>query len=141
MFFRTITTAAALAATLATMPAVGAQAAELSPWSQGELKEMDAAGYGAPVDALTFEGAAAQGQTGQVVLTIPADGAYALIGSCGGDCTDIGLILQQNGATVAEGVTGFHATLKPGAYQLMIGFDNCKAAQCRYVVRAYRVKS
>ena len=131
-------TAAALAVTLGLIG--GAAQAAPSAWASGQLKDMDAAGYGAPAPGMTFEGAVAQGSDGRVTLTIPAAGSYALIGSCGEDCTDIGLILQQDGKTVAEGVTGFHAELKPGAYQLMIGFDNCKAAQCRYVVRGYQPK-
>ena len=118
-----------------------AMAAATSDWANAQLKDMDTAGFGAPIDGMTFEGAVAQGKTGQVAVTIPAAGTYALVGSCGEDCADIGLILQQNGQTVAEGVTGFKAALKPGAYVLNIGFDNCKSAQCRWVVRAYRPKS
>jgi hypothetical protein len=114
-------------------------AAPLSDWASSQLKEMDAAGFGQPVDGLTFEGAAAQGHDGQTPVTISAEGKYSVVASCGEDCTDIGLILQQNGQIVAEGISGFKGVaLKPGAYQLLIGFDNCKAAQCRYVVRAYK---
>ena len=111
-----------------------------SDWAQSQLKEMDGAGFGQPVDGLTFEGSAPQGQTGKVTVTIPAEGHYALVASCGEDCADIGLILQQNGQTVAEGDPGFKAALKPGDYVLNIGFDNCKSAQCRWVVRAYQAK-
>ena len=124
----------------ATALIAGAALAAPSDWAAAQLKEMDGAGFGAPVADLTFEGAVPQGKTGQTTITIPAQGAYALVASCGEDCADIGLILQQNGQTVAEGVTGFKATLKPGAYQLMVGFDNCKSAQCRWVVRAYQPK-
>ncbi|HWE47837.1 MAG TPA: hypothetical protein VG407_17595 [Caulobacteraceae bacterium] len=127
---------------LAALIAGAAAAAPAAPsdWANAQLKEMDAAGFGAPVDGLTFEGAALQGKTGEVKVSIPADGKYALVASCGEDCADIGLILQQNGQTVAEGDPGFHAQLKPGDYVLMIGFDNCKTAQCRWVVRAYQPK-
>ncbi len=127
--------AGAVAALIAT-----AAFAAPSDWAAAQLKEMDGAGFGAPVADLTFEGAAPQGKTGETTVTIPAEGRYALVASCGEDCADIGLILQQNGQTVAEGVTGFKAVLKPGAYQLIIGFDNCKSAQCRWVVRAYQPK-
>jgi hypothetical protein len=119
----------------------GAALAAPSDWATGQLKEMDGGGFGRPVDGMTFEGSAPQGQNGQVAVTVPAEGSYALVASCGEDCADIGLILQQNGRTVAEGVTGFKADLKPGAYVLNIGFDNCKSAQCRWVVRAYTPKN
>jgi hypothetical protein len=130
---------ALVAGAFVALMASGATAAP-SDWANGQLKEMDGAGFGQPVDGLTFEGAADQGKTGEVKLTIPADGKYALVASCGEDCADIGLILQQNGQTVAEGDPGFHAALKPGDYVLLIGFDNCKTAQCRWVVRAYQPK-
>jgi hypothetical protein len=131
---RTILVALAISALTAT----AASAAPLSDWAQGQLKEMDASGFGQAAPGLTFEGAVTQGQEGQVTVAIPAAGKYALVGSCGEDCTDIGLILQQGGKTVGEGVTGFRKDLQPGSYGLKIGFDNCKAAQCRYVVRVYR---
>jgi hypothetical protein len=54
------------------------------------------------------------------------------------DCGDIGLILNRDGKPVAEGVTGFKSQLAAGDYELKIGFDACKEAQCRYVVRVYR---
>ncbi|HEY3814669.1 MAG TPA: hypothetical protein VGL66_15720 [Caulobacteraceae bacterium] len=116
----------------------GAALAAPSDWASSQLKDMDSAGFGQAVDGMTFEGSVAQGQDGKVAVTVPAEGRYALVASCGEDCTDIGLILQQNGQTVAEGVSGFKAALKPGAYVLNIGFDNCKSAQCRWVVRAYK---
>jgi hypothetical protein len=117
----------------------GSAVAAPSPWAQGQLKEMDAGGFGQPVEALTFEGAVPGGQEGQVSVTIPAAGDWALVGSCGEDCTDIGLILdRKDGSNAAQGVSGFKAVLQPGTYDLHIGFDRCKEAQCRYVIRAYR---
>ena len=129
---------AAAAAALVATAAPGLAIAAPSDWATAQLKEMDGAGFGRPLADLTFEGSAPQGKNGQVAVTIPAQGQYALVASCGEDCADIGLILQQNGQTVAEGVSGFKADLKPGAYVLNIGFDNCKSTQCRWVVRAYR---
>jgi hypothetical protein len=125
-------------AALATLAASAALAADPSAWAQGQLREMDAAGYGAPAPGLTFEGTVPKDQDGQVSVTIDAAGTYALVGSCGEDCADIGLMLQQDGKTVAEGVTGFKTALQPGRYVLLVGFDNCKTPQCRYVIRGYR---
>ena len=133
--FGKVLMAGALAALIA-----GTASAAPSDWAGAQLKEMDGAGFGQAVDGITFEGAVTQGKTGQINVTIPTAGKYALVASCGEDCADIGLILQQNGQTVAEGDPGFRAQLKPGDYVLMIGFDNCKTAQCRWVVRAYQPK-
>jgi hypothetical protein len=127
------------AAVVACVAAGAAQAAPVSPWAQGQLKEMDAGGFGHPVEALTFEGAVPGGQEGAVSVTIPSAGDWALVGSCGEDCTDIGLILdRKDGSNAGQGVSGFKAALQPGTYDLHIGFDRCKEKQCRYVVRAYR---
>jgi hypothetical protein len=130
----------ALAAIVATACVAGTASAAggSSAWASAELKAMDAAGFGRAVESLTFEGVAASGETGRVTVTVGEAGTYRFVGSCGEDCTDIGLILQKDGATAAEGVTGFKATLQPGAYVLNVGFDNCKEARCRYVVRAYK---
>jgi hypothetical protein len=108
-----------------------------SQWAQPQLKEMDAA-FGQPINGLTFEGAAAKGDVGVVKVTVPASGRYAFVGSCGEDCGDIGLILDREGKPVAQGVTGFKSALDAGDYELKIGFDACKEAQCRYVVRVYK---
>jgi hypothetical protein len=98
---------------------------------------MDAT-FGQPIEGMTFEGAAPSGEAASVKVTVPAGGRYAFVGSCGGDCVDIGLILNHDGKPVAEGVTGFKSALPAGDYELKIGFDACKEAQCRYVVRVYR---
>jgi hypothetical protein len=124
-------------AALACLLAAG-QAAAQSSWAQPQLKEMDAAAFGQPVEGLTFEGAVPRGEAGSVKISVPAGGRYAFVGSCGGDCVDIGLILNRDGKPVAEGVTGFKSMLAAGAYELKIGFDECKEAQCRYVVRVYK---
>jgi hypothetical protein len=123
---------AALACAFATAPALAQ-----SEWAAPQLKEMDAV-FGQPVDGLTFEGAAPSGQVGVVKVTLPAAGRYAFVGSCGGDCVDIGLILDRGGKPVAQGVTGFKSALAAGEYELKIGFDRCEEAQCRYVVRVYK---
>ncbi len=123
-------------AALACLLAAG-QAAAQSSWAQPQLKEMDAT-FGQPVEGLTFEGAAPSDAAASVKVTVPAGGRYAFVGSCGGDCVDIGLILNRDGKAVAQGVTGFKSTLGPGDYELKIGFDECKEAQCRYVVRVYK---
>ncbi len=107
-----------------------------SAWAVAQLKDMDAA-FGKPVEGMTFEGAVPKGATGAIKLSLPAGGRYAVVGACGGDCTDIGLILDKDGKAVAQGVTGFKSTLPAGEYELKVGFDNCKDAQCRYVVRVY----
>jgi hypothetical protein len=120
--------------------AIFASGAQASDWAASQLKEMDAYGFGAAVDGMTWEGSVATGQSGKVDIVVPAAGKYALVGSCGEDCTDIGLILDQGGKTLAQGVTGFRVELAPGSYSLLVGFDNCKSAQCRYVVRAYQSK-
>jgi hypothetical protein len=108
-----------------------------SEWAAPQLKEMDAV-FGQPVEGLTFEGIAPAGQVGVVKVTLPAAGRYAFVGACGGDCVDIGLILDHAGKSVAQGVTGFKSSLDAGEYELKIGFDQCKEAQCRYVVRVYK---
>lgn len=122
---------AALACLVAAAPALAQ-----SEWAAPQLKEMDAV-FGQPVEGLTFEGSAPTGQIGVVKVTLPAAGRYAFVGACGGDCVDIGLILDRDGKSVAEGVTGFKSALEAGEYELKIGFDQCKEAQCRYVVRVY----
>jgi hypothetical protein len=123
---------AALACLFAAAPALAQ-----SEWAAPQLKEMDAV-FGQPVDGLTFEGSAPSGQIGVVKVTLPAGGRYAFVGACGGDCVDIGLILDRDGKPVAQGVTGFKSALAAGEYELKIGFDQCKEAQCRYVVRVYK---
>ncbi len=115
----------------------GAPAVAESDWANPQLKEMDAV-FGQPIDGLTFEGAVPSGGIGAVKIAVPASGRYAFVGACGGDCVDIGLILNHDGKPVAEGVTGFKSKLAAGDYELKIGFDSCKEAQCRYVVRVYR---
>jgi hypothetical protein len=116
---------------------VAAPALAQSEWAAPQLKEMDAV-FGQPVEGLTFEGSAPAGQIGTVKVTLPAAGRYAFVGACGGDCADIGLILDHDGKSVAEGVTGFKQTLAAGEYELKVGFDQCKETQCRYVVRVYK---
>lgn len=133
--FRRLSLAAAFAAV-----AAAAFAQTPSDWASSQLKEMDAYGFGGAVDGMTWEGSAANGQAGKIEVKIPAKGTYALVGSCGEDCTDIGLILDQGGKTIAQGVTGFRQPLEAGSYTLLVGFDNCKSQQCRYVVRAYQTK-
>jgi hypothetical protein len=123
-------------AALAGLLAVGPALAQ-SQWAQPQIREMDAA-FGQPIEGLTFEGAAPSGDIGVVKVTVPASGRYAFVGSCGGDCVDIGLILNRDGKPVAQGVTGFKSALPAGDYELKIGFDACKEAQCRYVVRVYK---
>ena len=123
---------AAVACLFAAVPALAQ-----SEWAAPQLKEMDAV-FGQPVDGLTFEGSAPAGQIGTVKVTLLAAGRYAFVGSCGGDCVDIGLILDRDGKSVAQGVTGFKSALGAGDYELKIGFDQCKEAQCRYVVRVYK---
>jgi hypothetical protein len=119
--------------------ASAATAAEpVSSWAAQELKAMDGAGFGRPVEGLTFEGSVPQGQNGRVGVQVREAGLYRFVGSCGEDCTDVGLILQKDGASAAQGVGGFKARLQPGDYLLHVGFDNCREARCRYVVRAYR---
>jgi hypothetical protein len=125
---------AAFACLLVAAPAL---ALAQSEWAAPQLKEMDAV-FGLPVEGLTFEGSAAAGQIGTVKVTLPAAGRYAFVGACGGDCVDIGLILDHAGKSVAQGVTGFKSSLDAGEYELKIGFDQCKEAQCRYVVRVYK---
>lgn len=131
-------------AVLACALAVGSAAAQPdkssdkpSDWAAPQLKEMDQV-FGRPVDGLTFVGAAPAGEAASVKVTVPAGGRYAFVGSCGEDCGDIGLILNRDGKPVAEGVTGFKSELAAGDYELKIGFDSCKEARCRYVVRVYR---
>lgn len=130
---------AVLACVLAVGPAVAQSGAsdERSEWAAPQLKEMDQV-FGRPVEGLTFTGAVASGDVGSVRVSVPADGRYAFVGACGGDCVDIGLILNRDGKPVAEGVTGFKSQLAAGDYELKIGFDSCKEAQCRYVVRVYK---
>lgn len=125
---------AALACVLTVQPAL---AQPISSWAQPQLKEMDQV-FGQPVDGLTFEGSAPAGEVGTVKVTVPAGGRYAFVGACGGDCVDIGLILGRDGKSVAQGVTGFKSQLESGTYELKIGFDACKEAQCRWVVRVYK---
>lgn len=134
MAFRGFAFVSAVVALLA-----GAAQAEPSAWAQAQIKDMDTGGFGRPVEALTFEGAVARGQEGSISVTLPEGGDWALVGSCGEDCADIGLILdRKDGTNAGEGVSGFKAALAAGTYDLHIGFDRCKEAQCRYVVRAYR---
>jgi hypothetical protein len=131
VFLKIVSAAAAVVLLSGAAPA-------LSPWATAQLKDMDAFGFGGPVENLTWEGTIPSGTAGSVDLQVPAAGTYFVVGSCGEDCEDIGLILQQGDATVAEGITGFKAELQPGLYKLNIGFDRCGEPQCRYVVRAYR---
>ncbi len=134
--FRSIPLAALAAAVATSAMAAG----PISEWGASELKDMDGLHLGSAVDGMTWEGTAPAGEPGKVDVVITMAGKYALVGSCGGDCTDIGLILDQGGKTVAQGVTGFRTDLQPGTYSLLVGFDNCKSQQCRYVVRAYQTK-
>jgi len=127
-----------VAALAAVFLALAAPALAASGWAAPQLADMDASGFGTAVEGLTFEGSAPRGQNGRVAVSVPADGRYAFVAACGEDCADIGLILQKDGRTVAEGVPGFRADLKAGAHVLHIGFDRCPEAQCRYVVRGYR---
>jgi hypothetical protein len=129
-------------AAVAAAAATAAWASDLSPspWASAQLTEMDAYGFGAPVDGMTWEGTVPGGQSGKIDMVIASAGKYAVVGSCGEDCGDIGLILDQGGKTVAQGVTGFRSDLPAGSYSLLVGFDNCKSTQCRYVVRAYQTK-
>lgn len=108
-----------------------------SEWAAPQLREMDSV-FGQPLEGMTFEGSAPSGQIGLVKVTLPAAGRYAFVAACGGDCVDIGLILDREGKPVAQGVTGFKSELAAGEYELKIGFDQCKEAQCRYVVRVYK---
>ena len=124
-------------AAFACLLAAAAPALAQSEWATPQLKEMDAV-FGQPLDGMTFEGSAPKDQVGVVKVTLPAAGHYAFVAACGGDCVDIGLILNRGGKPVAEGVTGFKSELPAGEYQLKVGFDQCKEAQCRYVVRVYR---
>ncbi|HYF22052.1 MAG TPA: hypothetical protein VD929_01515 [Caulobacteraceae bacterium] len=127
----------ALAAGAAVLVVAGSALAA-SDWAAPQLADMDASGFGAPVEGMTFEGSAPRGKNGRVAVVVPADGRYAFVAACGEDCADVGLILQKGGRTVAEGVPGFRADLNAGAHVLHVGFDRCPEAQCRYVVRAYR---
>jgi hypothetical protein len=131
---------AVLACVLAVGPAVAQSdgpSDKPSDWAAPQLQEMDKV-FGQPVEGLTFTGAVPAGEVGSVKVSLPAGGRYAFVGACGGDCVDIGLILNRDGKPVAEGVTGFKSELAAGDYELKIGFDSCKEARCRYVVRVYR---
>lgn len=113
--------------------------AQPSAWTSEQIRSLDAGGFDHAAEVLTFEGDAARGEEAKVRVEIPTAGSWALVGSCGKDCEDIGLVLDRaGGANVAEGVAGFAASLTPGAYDLHVGFDKCAQARCRYVVRAYR---
>lgn len=123
-------------AALAAVLFAAAPALAQSAWAVAQLKDLDAA-FGKPVEGLTFEGAVPKGYARSIKLNVPAGGRYAVVGTCGGDCTDIGLILDKDGAAVAQGVSGFKSTLAAGDYELKVGFDNCRDEKCRYVVRVY----
>jgi hypothetical protein len=133
---RSTALAAAAAGLLAIGPSAAQPSANVSDWAAPQLREMDAV-FGRPVEGLTFEGMAPAGETGAVRLKVPAAGRYAVVGACGEDCADIGLILDKDGKPVAQGVTGFKSTLAPGDYDLKVAFDACKTERCRYVVRVY----
>lgn len=123
----------------ALMLLAGGANAEPSPWAAAQLKGLDSGGFDRAAEVLTFEGAASQGQESTVRIDIDRPGLWALVGSCGQDCEEIGLIMDRaGGGQVAEGVTGFSTALTPGAYDLHVGFDNCHQPTCRFVVRAYR---
>lgn len=132
---RAVSVLAAVAAAVATT----AIAAAPSNWAATQVAEMDAAGFGAPIDALTFEGELRSNETRELPLTLGA-GAYAFAALCGEDCEAVVLDLAApNGQRTGEHMTWVRAGLTaPGVYRLKVGVERCPQASCRYVVRVYR---
>lgn len=132
---RNVIVSAAVAAAFA----ASAAAASPSSWAENQLVEMDAAGFGAPVETLTFEGVLRSNETRELPLNLGA-GAYAFAALCGEDCEAITLDLAApNGQRTGEHMTWVRAGLTaPGVYRLKVGVDRCPQTSCRYVVRVYR---
>jgi len=133
---------AAVAAVLFALSTAVVAAPEVSAWAAPQVAEMDAFGFGRPVEGLTFEGAARADEVTSVPVSLKQAGAYAFVGGCGEDCAQVGLLLKSaDGATAVRGAPGFKASLPAGDYTLHLGFERCPEAKCRYVVRGYRAAS
>lgn len=129
----------AVAAAMFALSTAVVAAPEVSAWAAPQIAEMDAYGFGRPVEGLTFEGAAPPTQVRTIPVTLKADGAYAFVAGCGEDCAEVGLLLKgADGQVAARGAPGFKAKLPAGDYRLHLGFQRCPETKCRYVVRGYR---
>lgn len=130
---------AAVAAAMFALSTAVVAAPEVSAWAAPQVAEMDAFGFGRPVDGLTFEGAGPAAQVRAIPVSLKEAGAYAFVAGCGEDCGEVGLLLKGgDGAVAGRGAPGFRAELPAGDYTLHVGFQRCPEAKCRYVVRGYR---
>ncbi|NEX94756.1 hypothetical protein [Caulobacter sp. 17J65-9] len=129
----------AVAAAMFALSTAVVAAPEVSAWAAPQVAEMDAFGFGRPVEGMTFEGAATATEVKAIEVSVTSRGSYAFVAGCGGDCADVGLLLKAaDGHVVTRGVPGFKAQLAPGDYTLHLGFQRCVEVKCRYVVRGYR---
>ena len=129
----------AVAAAMFALSTAVVAAPEVSSWAAPQVAEMDAHGFGRPIEGLTFEGAATPTQVKAIAVTVPSQGVYAFVAGCGEDCAEVGLLLKAaDGHVAARGVPGFKAQLPAGDYTLHLGFERCEEVKCRYVVRGYR---
>lgn len=129
----------AVAAAMFALSTAVVAAPEVSSWAAPQVAEMDAFGFGRPVEGMTFEGSAPATEVKALEVRVASNGVYAFVAACGEDCGEVGLLLKAaDGHVVTRGVPGFKAQLAPGDYTLHLGFQRCEQVKCRYVVRGYR---
>jgi hypothetical protein len=119
-------------------------AAPQDEWDRQVRAQIDAAGdklqeQGYALKQRIYTGALANGATTTVELALDAGTAYAIMGACDTDCSDLDLVLMDPaGAKVAEDVLDDDIPVvaveptRSGTYRVTVAMAACSEEPCRY---------